>query len=163
MSRLITDLQAVLAQLVGEHRKLLDLLEIQHAAMKKFDLDAMADIMPRQEMSRLRIVDLESKRRAVTRQIAISMKLTEELKLGRIAELFPQYREMLMKSRADLRDIAGKISQRSQMSGRLTTAVLGHLNTVVRVLAGAAQRAGLYTRQGIPRVGTRVGMMDAVG
>jgi hypothetical protein len=34
---------------------------------------------------------------------------------------------------------------------------------VVRLLAGAAQRAGLYTRRGIPRVGSRIGVMDAVG
>jgi len=163
MSRHITDLQSILLQLIAEHRKLLDLLDAQHEAMKKFDLNVMADLMPRQEMSRLRIGELEGKRRAVTRQIAISLKLTEEPKLTRLAELFPQFSEILLKSRRDLRDIATKISHRSQVSGRLTSAVLGHLNTVVRVLAGAAQRAGLYTRQGIPRVGTRVGMMDAVG
>ena len=63
MSRHISDLHTILAQLMAEHRKLLDLLEKQHAAMKKFDLDAMADLMPRQEMTRLRIGDLENKRR----------------------------------------------------------------------------------------------------
>ena len=53
MSRHISDLHTILAQLIAEHRKLLDLLEAQHAAMKMFDLDAMADLMPRQEMTRL--------------------------------------------------------------------------------------------------------------
>ena len=87
------------------------------------------------------------------RQIAATLKLPEEPRLTRLAELFPQYAAALLKARNDLRELAAKIAQRSQGSGRLASAVLGHLNTVVRLLAGAVQRAGLYTRQGIPRVG----------
>lgn len=163
MSRHISDLQTILAQLIAEHRKLLDLLEAQHKAMKVFDLSTMADLMPRQEMTRLRIVDLENKRRVVTRQIAAMHKLSEEPRLARMAELYPQQADALLKARSELRDFALRIARRSQLSGRLTSAVLGHLNTVVRLLAGAAQRAGLYTRRGIPRVGSRIGVMDAVG
>jgi hypothetical protein len=163
MSRHISDLNTVLAHLIAEHRKLLELLEAQHTAMKAFDVSVMADLMPRQEMTRLRIVDLESKRRAVMRQIALTHKLTEEPRLSRVAELFPQQAEALLKARSELRDLASRIARRSQLSGRLASAVLGHLNTVVRLLAGAAQRAGLYTRRGIPRVGSRIGVMDAVG
>jgi hypothetical protein len=163
MSRYVTDLQAILQQLTAEHRKLLGLLDAHHEAMKKFDLTAMADLMPRQEMCRLRIIELENKRRATLRQLTVTLKLPEEPRLTRLAELFPQFADGLLAARRDLREIAGRIATRSQNSGRLTTAVLGHLNTVVRVLAGAAQRAGVYTKQGIPRVGTRVGMMDAVG
>jgi hypothetical protein len=163
MSRHITDLHTVLAQLIGEHRKLLHLLDAQHVAMKTFDLNAMADLMPRQEMTRLRIGELEGKRRMLTRQIAAVHKLAEEPRLTHMAELYPQHSEALLKARLELRNLATRISNRSQISGRLTSAVLGHLNNVVRVLAGAAQRAGLYTREGIPRVGTRIGVMDAVG
>jgi hypothetical protein len=163
MSRHISDLHTILAQLIAEHRKLLDLLEKQHAAMKVFDLDTMADLMPRQEMTRLCIGDLENKRRLVMRQIAVAHKLPEEPRLARMAELFPQHAETLLKARSELRDLAERIARRSQVSGRLASAVLGHLNTVVRLLAGAAQRVGLYTRRGIPRVGSRIGVMDAVG
>jgi hypothetical protein len=163
MSRHISDLHAILTQLIAEHRRLLDLLVEQHSAMKKFDINTMADLMPRQEMARLRITDLESKRRAIMRQITGSLKLQQEPRLTRLAELFPNLAEPLLKARQELRDVAEKITQRTQGSGRLASAVLGHLNTVVRILAGAAQRAGLYTRQGIPRVGTRIGVMDAVG
>ena len=41
--------------------------------------------------------------------------------------------------------------------------MLGHLNTVVRLLAGAVERAGVYTKDGIPRVASRIGIMEAVG
>jgi len=163
MSRHISDLHAILTQLIAEQRRLLDLLVAQHSAMKKFDINAMADLMPRQEMTRLRITDLENKRRATMRQITVSLKLQQEPRLVRLAELFPNLAEPLLKARQELRDLAEQITQRTQGSGRLASAVLGHLNTVVRILAGAAQRAGLYTRQGIPRIGTRIGVMDAVG
>jgi hypothetical protein len=163
MSRHITDLNSILAQLTAEHRKLLDLMELQHKAMKKFDLNAMADLMPKQEMIRLRLGELEAKRRGLMRAIMTSLKLTEEPKLTRLAELFPPYSAALLKSRQDLRDVAGKLALRTQGSGKLATAVLGHLNRVVRILASAAKQAGLYTKQGIPRVGARIGAINAVG
>jgi hypothetical protein len=139
MSRHISDLHTVLAQLIVEHRKLLDLLEAQHTAMKAFNLSVMADLMPRQEMARLCIVELENKRRSLMRQIMAVHKLPEEPRLAKMAELFPQHAPILLKNRSELRDLAG------------------------RILAGAAQRAGLYTRRGIPRVGSRIGVMDAIG
>ena len=89
MSRHISDLQAILMQLAAEHRKLLDQLEAQHAAMKKFDLVAIADWITRSEATRLRINDLESRRRAVMRQITAALKLQQEPRLTRLAELFP--------------------------------------------------------------------------
>jgi hypothetical protein len=163
MLRQISDLLSILAQLAGEHRKLLDQLDAQHAAMKKFDLSAMAEVMTRHQATRLRINELENKRRGVMRQITTMLKLSEEPKLIKLAELFPPHAPNLLKARAELRDLAAKISRRTQGSGRLASAVLGHLNTVVRLFAGAVERAGIYTRQGIPRVASRVGVMDAVG
>ena len=52
---------------------------------------------------------------------------------------------------------------RTHVAGRVATAVLGHLNTVVRLVAGAVEKAGLYTKNGVPRVSSRIGVMDAVG
>jgi hypothetical protein len=114
-------------------------------------------------MVRLRLIELENKRRGLMRVIATSLKLTEEPRLTRLAELFPPYSAALLKSRKDLREIAAKISHRSHGSGRLASAMLGHLNRVMRILASAAKQAGLYTRQGIPRVGSRIGAINAVG
>ncbi len=57
--------------------------------MKKFNLGAMADLMPRQECTRLRIGELENKRRMVMRQLTATLKLPQEPRLTKIAELFP--------------------------------------------------------------------------
>jgi hypothetical protein len=62
-----------------------------------------------------------------------------------------------------LKEIVGKVSLRTQSSSRLSNAVLGHLNTVLRLVASAVERAGVYTRQGVPRMASRIGSMDAVG
>jgi hypothetical protein len=150
-------------QLAAEHRKLFDQLEAQHAAMKKFELPLIADWITRSESTRLRINDLESRRRNLMRQITVSLKLPEEPRIVRLAELFPAQAENLLKARTELRELATRIARRTQNSSRLASAVLGHLNTVVRLLAGAAERAGLYNKQGIPRVVSRLGVMDAVG
>jgi phosphopantothenoylcysteine synthetase/decarboxylase len=163
MLRQISDLQAILSQLAVEHRKLLDQLDAQHAAMKKFDLSVMADVVTRCQAARLRINELEIKRRGVMRQITVALKLNEEPKLTKLAQLFPPQAAGLLKARGELRDVAAQIARRTQGSARLASAVLGHLNTVVRLFAGAVERAGLYTRQGIPRVASRIGVMDAVG
>ena len=43
------------------------------------------------------------------------------------------------------------------------SALLGHLNTVVRLIAGAVERAGVYTKTGAPQMSNRIGVMEAVG
>ena len=56
-----------------------------------------------------------------------------------------------------------QISNRVTVAGRLAGALLGHLNTAVRLIAGAVEQAGLYTRDGSPKVSGRIGVMEAVG
>jgi len=78
-------------------------------------------------------------------------------------ELQPASRNSLLKLRDELRDLAARITARTHVAGRLAGAVLGHLNTVVRLLAGAVEKTGVYTKQGVPRVSSRIGVMEAVG
>jgi hypothetical protein len=62
-----------------------------------------------------------------------------------------------------LKAVAEKVRAHCYISGRVANAVLGHLNTVVRLLAGAVEKAGLYNKRGVPRVSNRIGVMEAVG
>jgi hypothetical protein len=68
-----------------------------------------------------------------------------------------------MKLRDELKAAIQSVQKRSNIAGKVASAVLGHLNTVVRLLAGAVEKAGLYTKQGIPQVSSRIGVMEAVG
>ena len=163
MSRQVVDLQTLLQQLLSEHRKLLAQLESQHAAMKKFDMNALAEVRNELESTRLRINGLDVKRRNLLRQIAAGLKMAEEPTLVQLAQHFPQMAPGLLALRSDLKTVLQKIAERSQISSKLTGAVLGHLNLVMRLLAGAVERAGLYTRRGVPRLASRIGVMEAVG
>jgi hypothetical protein len=164
MSRFAPELEVVLQSLIAEHRKLLGYVEAQQAAMKKFDLAAMDAARNQQEACRLRVTAMENKRRAVVANMAKALRVdVASLNLTKIAELHPPRKDALLKLRAELKDLATKITHRTHVAGRLAGAVLGHLNTVVRLLAGAVEKAGLYTKYGVPQVSSRIGVMEAVG
>jgi len=163
MSRQISELEAVLRQLIQEHARLLGQVARHEAAMQAFDLHAMDDAGREQEASRLRIALIDQRRRALVLQIAKSINHPGELTIRRIAELDPAHGESLLGLRAQLKDVVEQVASRNKVSGKVATAVLGHLNTVVRLLAGAVERAGLYTKNGIPQVSTRIGGLEAVG
>ena len=163
MSRLLPELENLLRALADEHRRLLACVEAQQAAMKAFDLKAMDDARNRAEGSRLRVTSLEVKRRTVVLHIARGLKLDAKVSLSQIADLHPQRREALLALRAEIKQLAEAIAARTHVAGRLAGAVLGHLNTVMRLLAGAVEKAGLYTKHGVPSVSSRIGVMEAVG
>ena len=131
--------------------------------MKKWDVKAILELGHDQESTRLRIFSLEHRRRAIVRQIAAGAKLNEEPSICASIELFPPFAPDLIRLRDQLRAVIGKISHRTSMAAKLSAAVLGHLNTAVRLVAGAIERAGVYTRTGSPKVAARIGNMDAIG
>src|SRR4030081_3353629 len=163
MSRQISELEAILVELIAEHQRLLKHLHAQQAAMKQFDLKTMDAAANQQEASRLRIATLETKRRLFVQQITRAHNAPGNLTIADIAKLYPQRASVLLELRATLKDLISQVSVRATVSGKLAGAVLGHLNTVVRLLAGAVGKAGLYTNRGIPQVSTRMGVMEAVG
>ncbi|HEY2585287.1 MAG TPA: flagellar export chaperone FlgN [Tepidisphaeraceae bacterium] len=159
----LSELETLLRQLVAEHRRLLAEVERHAAAMKTFDLPAMEDAGRQQEACRLRINAIEQRRRVLCQQMARAMNQPGELTLRLLAGMFPAKADALLKLRAELRDVAEQIAMRTRISGRVASAVLGHLNTVVRIVCGAVERAGVYTKKGIPSVSGRIGLMETVG
>jgi hypothetical protein len=163
MSRLIFDLESILQQLIVEHRKMLKHVESHQTAMKTMALDAMDQAGNQQEASRLRISKLENTRRIIVNQLAQQNKLSGEITMSRLAQLFPQRADSLLKLRDELKKTIFAIQTRTHVAGKLAGAVLGHLNTVVRLIAGAVERAGVYTKSGAPQMSNRIGVMEAVG
>ena len=163
MTNPLFDLESLLQQLIVEHRKLSRHLEAQQIAMKSFALDQMDAAANQQDASRRRIMSLEGRRREILQQMASQHRLTGDLSIARLAAHFPQRSQALLGLRGELKKAIGEIQARIHIAGRMAAAVLGHLNTVVRLLAGAVERAGVYTKQGVPRIATRVGVMEAVG
>lgn len=163
MATIVDELEFLMQQLIGEHEKLLKQMAAQQAAMKKLDQSALEDLSHLQEATRLRIASLETRRRAVVTQIARALKLPGEPTLARIAEAVPAQRARLLNLRDRLKATVQQASARATVVGKLGGALLGHLNTVVRLLAGAVEKAGIYTKNGVPQVSTRIGVLEAVG
>ncbi len=163
MSRQVFELETVLQGMIDEHHKLLAHVDAHQAAMKRFDLKAMDASVSQQEAIRLRIGMLDNKRRMLVQTIARAHRMTQQVTVAEIASLYPPSAAKLTRQREELKAIIGKIQARTHIAGRLASAVLGHLNTVMRLLAGAVEKAGLYTKQGVPQVSSRIGVMEAVG
>ena len=163
MLRQVSELEAILNELIAEHQRLLKHLLSQQTAMKQFDIKTMDATANFQEASRLRIATLETKRRLIVSQLSRSQGMGMDLTIAEIARLVPQRSGVLLSQRATLKELIQQVSSRAQIAGKLAGAVLGHLNTIVRLLAGAVEKAGLYTKHGVPQVSSRIGVMEAVG
>jgi hypothetical protein len=163
MSRHLIELESVMQLLVDEHRRMLAHVEAQQNAMRSMHLQAMEDATHRQESSRLRIVALDTRRRLLVQQISKLGRSAGELTLSQIAAASPQNGAKLQALRDELKELMGKIGERTHVAGRLASAVLGHLNTALRLVAGAVGESGVYTRSGVPRVSNRIGVIEAFG
>ena len=161
--RLVTDLESVLEQLLDQHRKLLTHVITHHAAMMKLDLATMDQTRMIQHSARTRIIALDKQRVSLTLQIARTNKITGELKLSQLAELVPSRKPQLLKLRGELQAVVAEAARRSFIATKLSSAVLGHLNTAVRILARAVGDVGVYNGRGMATVSKRLGRMEITG
>lgn len=163
MSAPIAELEKLLTMLLAEHRTLLAAVTAHQDAMRSFRFDDLTGAQDAIEASRTRIVMAEARRRVTVQQIVRLHKLPATASLTQIAEVAPQHKQSLLKLRDELKLLAGQITRKTTVSSKVAGALLGHLNTVVRLVAGAVQQAAVYTKQGMPTVSARIGVMEAVG
>jgi hypothetical protein len=162
MSPALDELHGLLAALIEEHRKLLAESQRHQTAIRAMDVPAMDMSRVRQEGLRARIASLEARRRPIIDALAPGYK-GPPLTLTKLAEMLPPARTRLLAQRNELRDLIGQIKQNTHVAGRVATSVLRHLNSVVRMLSGAVQQAGVYTKQGVPKLSARIGSLETVG
>jgi len=159
----IVELETVLQDLLVEHHKLSKLLDAQQAAMKQLHVKEMETARAMQEASRSRIIALENRRRMQVQQIARINQLQTEPKIPQLAQMYPQRSVQLMKLHGELKSVMTEIADKSFVASKLASAVLGHLNTAMRILSQAMGGGGVYTQRGVPKVARRIGVMEAVG
>jgi hypothetical protein len=162
MSRPLDELMNILGLLIQEYRKLLVEAERHQTAIRAVDVAVMENSRCRQEAIRQKIAALEARRRSTTDQLAAAHRGVP-LTLTKLADLYPNSRGRLLAQRDELREVIGQIRQHTHMGGRVAGAVLRHLNSVVRLISGAVQQAGVYTKQGVPKISARIGVIEAVG
>jgi hypothetical protein len=160
--RFAQDLELILDGLIVEHRNLLALVQKHSAAMKVMNLTDMDELARQKDACRSRVAALDRRRKLTVQSIAREARLSGEPTLTQIADLYPQHAQNLREKRDSLRKIAADVALRTNVGAKLASAVLGHLNTAVRAIAGAVQSAGVYTQSGVPKVSSRIGAMEAV-
>ena len=163
MSPMIAELEKSLAGLAAEHKTLLAAVQAHLDAMRAFDTPKITVAADAIEASRTRIVFAETKRRQLMLQVVRTHQFAADITLAQIAEAVPFHRQSLLKQRDALRQVMQDVSSRTGVSSRVAQAMLGHLNTVVRMIAGAMQTAAVYSRTGTAVAAGRVGMIEAVG
>ncbi len=163
MSRLISELEQTIAQIVNEHAKLNTLLDQHHDALRAMRTDDVERITHLQDAARLRISQLDQLRRSQSDVMAKTLKIDGEITISRMAQVFPARAQNLLALKDKLTRLVVEIDRKTTVTGKLTSAVLGHLNTVVRLIAGAVEQAGVYTRDGNPKISNRIGSLEAIG
>ena len=167
----VDELERSLALLLADQRKLLELMSAQKLAMAKLDVGRMEALAAEQERVRLRIGSGEGRRRQLVLAAAQGLRMAvppEGIGLGQLASavLDQRRRERLLALRDALREVTLEVERSAAVAGRLAGALLGHLNTAVRLLVSAVSDPGTYTRSGAPRVsgaGGRLGALELVG
>lgn len=160
--RQLNDLEYLLQRMNEQYTQLAVEVQSQQAAMKTGDIETMSLSVRRQEAFRLRIAGMESRRIQLVRELGILHKVEGEITIGMLAELHPERGEKLIQLRDELKETARRLHVEMTISARVAGAVLGHLNTAVRILATAAQGAGIYTKYGVPYVAERLGIVEAI-
>ena len=163
MSPAISELEKNLQSQVAEHRTLFAAVTKHLDAMRQFDLAAITAAADAVEASKGRVVGLEGRRRNLMAQVIRTHKFDAAITLADIADQVPAHRVSLTKLREQLRGLTQEIASKSTVSTKVAAAMMGHLNTVVRLIAGTVRQAGVYTKQGVPSLASRVGVMEAVG
>ena len=163
MSRQVSELEEIFIELIVEHERLIKQLNAQQIAMSKMDLQSMEKEAKAQEASRRRIISLDARRKNLVQQISHAAAFRGEMKFADIVTAHPQRAAVLTRHRETLKTRIEQVSTRSRIVGKLAAAVVGHLNTMIRLVAGAVEKAGLYTKDGVPRVSSRVGVMETLG
>jgi hypothetical protein len=163
MSRPILELENLLPQLVAEYSRLAAAAQRYQLAMRALDTAAMDALQQEQERLRMRLAQMEVRRRATLQSIARFYKLDHLPTLSEIASLDAGRAGEIRRLQKELREVTARLQRHTSVSQRLAGALLGHLNGAVKLFAGVTQQPSTYTRHGGPKITGRIGGLEAVG
>ena len=149
--------------MTAEYSKLADAVEKYEHAMRAIDTVAMDKLHREQEQLRMRIGQLDARRKSVIGAIARHYRLDHQPNLSEIVQLDAAHSGEIRRLQNELREVTARLYRRTTISQRLAGALLGHLNSAVQLFAAATQQSSTYTRQGGPRISNRLGAIEAVG
>lgn len=163
MAQQVTQLEMILAQLIEEHSRVLAIVTVQHDAVKSLASQKLADSTNRLDACRVRLGQIEQRRRAQVIVIAKLVNGTPQMTITQIAAAFPQHAAKLTALAIELKAAIHQVQEHTHVIAKVSMAVLGHLNGALRAFARAVGSANTYTKSGVPKVANRIGVINAVG
>lgn len=166
----LDELERALRLVLADQKRLAETLNAQREAMRQLKAGDVEKLAAAGAAIRQRVAASDARRKLLTaaaaRELGVAAKdLTLAMLIAAVKD--PARAGRLSKLREELRAAVMEVATASHVAGRLAGAVLGHLNMAVRTLSGAIQGSpsagGAYTRTGSPRVGGRIGVIEALG
>jgi hypothetical protein len=167
----LDELERSLRLVLADQKRLAELLIAQRECMRQLKAGEIEKFGADVATIRQRIAASDGRRKLLTMTVARELGVSAKeptLAMLIAAMKDPVRAARLAKLRDELRAAVMEVAAASHVAGRLAGAVLGHLNMAVRTLSGAingggSHAGGAYTRTGSPRVGGRIGVIEALG
>ncbi len=158
-----SELEQTLEQLIAAHAGLGKTLELHVKAMSAMNLDGMEQLAIVCQQQRHQLVLLEARRAQQMQLLTRQLKLPAKATLRELAEAIPHRCTPLLALRERMAVAAQSVHVSGVVASRVSGAVVGHLNTALRMLSVAVKQGGTYTRNGQSPSPGRLGLVEAVG
>jgi len=161
MDDLVRKLERVLAEQVGAHEKLLELLRGSREAMREADASKVATLAQRENGLLQRIAELEKQRLQLAADLTLKLEpgASEPRRLTELAERLPEpSRGRLLVLRQQLRERIEQVRHASAAAKRVSSSLLQHMQGLVQTINVAMTGGGTYGREGGSGFGAGRGM-----
>jgi FlgN protein len=158
-----SELEQTLEQLIIAHTDLAQTLSIHTKAMSAMNLPEMERMASVCQRQRQNLAVLENRRMQLMQPLVRHLQLPAKATLRELAEAVPARKAQLLALRERLAHAVQSVHTSGVVASRISGAVVGHLNTALRLLSIAVKQGGTYNRSGNSPSPGRLGLVEAVG
>lgn len=144
----VAAIEAVMGQMVTLHEELLALLIRKHGAVRKADVEAMAQLCGLENEKLQAISELEKQRQELAAKLTLLLnpKASEPLRVAQLAEKLPEpSRGRLLVMRQQLRAKLESVKEQTAIARRAADTLVRHVQGLVQGVTAATTQA-TYTR-----------------
>ena len=149
MDKLITELLALLRELLAGQERLLALALARREAMRTFDMPRLETMAGQERAETVRMAELDKRRLALTGRMRAVLGGGTPATVSEVAKRVEEpARSQLLGLAAQLKETMEKVERNSRINATVSETVVKGLAKVLKVVTGLAQHAGLYMRNG---------------
>jgi hypothetical protein len=163
MTPLITQLESLLRDMLGQQQTLLKAVDDHMAALRTYRIESIEAAVRNQETARQQLLRIEQRRKVLLAQFLRMHRNLSKPTLDKLAEIYPDRKLILLQMRSEIVRLTTEIRTKLNQLQRIAAGVLLHLNSTVKLIATAAAGPSTYSRAGAYAMPARVSSLQAVG